>query len=142
MEELKSGLENVYTELMKQAKEASKYSYSPYSNFAVGAACLYESGKTYKGSNIENVSYGLGLCAERNAISTAICSGETSQLTVIAVYSPNQKHCLPCGACLQWLKEMSVINNRNYDITVVLEDYDGLKSYKLSELLPYGFIIG
>ncbi len=120
-------------------KEASKNSYSPYSNFAVGAACLYESGKIYLGSNIENGSYGLGLCAERNAISTAFCAGEKSQLVTIAVYSPNRKNCLPCGACLQWLSELSNINGQNYDITVILEGDDEPVIYKLSELLPYGF---
>lgn len=138
MEELKADS----LKLLELAKEASTHSYSPYSKFAVGAACLFENGKIYLGSNIENASYGLGLCAERNAISSAICAGEKSQLVSIAVYSPNQKHCLPCGACLQWLKEMSIINGRNYDITVILEDNDNkAETYKLSELLPYGFIM-
>lgn len=132
-------MEEKFINLLNQAKEASKNSYSPYSNFAVGAACLYESGKIYLGSNIENASYGLGLCAERNAISTAFCAGEKSQLTAIAVFSPNQKHCLPCGACLQWLNELSNINGRNYDITVILEGDDEPVAHKLSELLPFGF---
>ena len=129
-----------FTELLEKAKEASKTSYSPYSKFAVGAACLFESGKIYLGSNIENVSYGIGLCAERNALSTALAAGEKSQLTTIAVYSPNQKHCLPCGACLQWLSEFSTMCGNNYDITVILEgDNTDYTAYKLSELLPYGF---
>jgi len=136
MEDVKTG----FNELLEMAKEASKTSYSPYSNFAVGAACLFESGKIYLGSNIENVSYGLGLCAERNALSSALTAGEKSQLLSIAVFSPNQKHCLPCGACLQWLSEFSIMNGNNYDITVILEDSNsGFVAYKLSELLPYGF---
>ncbi len=125
-------------ELLEKAKEASKNSYSPYSNFAVGAACIFEDGKIYLGSNIENVSYGLGLCAERNALSTALCDGEKSKLLAVAVFSPNQKHCLPCGACLQWLNEFS--NMHSVDIDVILED-DGVEPviHKLSELLPFGF---
>ena len=59
-----------FNHLLKKAKDASKNSYSPYSKFAVGAACLFEDGKIYLGANIENASYGLGLCAERNALST------------------------------------------------------------------------
>ncbi len=135
MEELKTE----FKELMQKAKEASTTSYSPYSHFAVGAACLFESGNVYKGSNIENVSYGLGLCAERNALSTALTAGEKSQLTAIAVFSPNQKRCLPCGACLQWLNEFSMMYGNGYDIAVILEDDTDFIVYKLSELLPYGF---
>lgn len=136
-------MENVFMkefELLNKAKEASKTSYSPYSKFAVGAAVLFESGNIYLGSNIENVSYGLGLCAERNALSTALAAGEKSQLIAIAVFSPNQKHCLPCGACLQWLNEFSMMYGNNYDIDVILEDDNTeFAVYKLSELLPYGF---
>ena len=128
-----------FTKLLKMAQDASKNSYSPYSKFAVGAACLFEDGKIYVGSNIENASYGLGLCAGRNALSTALCDGEKSQLVAVAVFSPNQKHCLPCGACLQWLSEFSVMNGAHYDLQVILEADDGLKIYKLSELLPHSF---
>ena len=136
MEELKTK----FAHLLEKAKEASKTSYSPYSNFAVGAAVLFDSGNIYLGSNIENVSYGLGLCAERNALSTALASGEKSQAIAIAVFSPNQKRCLPCGACLQWLNEFSTMCGNNYDITVILEDSNTeFVAFKLSELLPYGF---
>ena len=63
-------------ELFLEAKKISENSYSPYSNFPVGACCLFENGKTYLGVNVENVSYGLTLCAERNALSTAAANGE------------------------------------------------------------------
>ena len=92
-------------EILSIAKEAAKNSYSPYSRFPVGACALYESGNTYIGCNIENSSYGLTLCAERNAISNAIASGETSKLLKVAIYSPNSKKCFPCGACRQWMRE-------------------------------------
>lgn len=135
MEDLKAK----FKDLLEKAKEASKTSYSPYSKFAVGAAVLFESGNVYSGANIENVSYGLGLCAERNALSTALGTGEKSQAIAIAVFSPNQKRCLPCGACLQWLSEFSMMYGKNYDIAVILEDDTDFIVYKLSELLPYGF---
>jgi len=125
-------------ELLEKAKGASKNSYSPYSKFSVGAACIFESGKIYLGSNIENVSYGIGLCAERNALSTALCDGEKSRLLAIAVFSPNKKRCFPCGACLQWLNEFSNLHS-NADIAVILEDDIKPVAYKLSELLPFGF---
>lgn len=124
--------------LLQKAKEASKNSYSPYSKFSVGAACVFESGKVYSGSNVENVSYGLGLCAERNALSTALCDGEKSRLLAIAVFSLNQKRCFPCGACLQWLSEFSNMHS-NADIAVILDDDTKPVVYKLSELLPLGF---
>ncbi len=130
-----------FKELLEKAKEASKNSYSPYSKFPVGAACLFESGKVYLGSNIENASYCLGLCAERNALSSALCAGEKSKLIAVAVYSPRQKNCLPCGGCLQWLNEFSTMDGANNDIKVVLEAEDGYRAYGLSELLPHGFKI-
>ena len=70
-------MEKVYQELLDKSKKASLNTYSPYSNFPVGACVLYESGNKYVGCNVENVSYGLTLCAERNAISTAIANGIT-----------------------------------------------------------------
>ena len=126
-----------YKDMLKKAREMSKYSYSPYSKFAVGAWVLYESGNEYGGCNVENSSYGLTLCAERNAISTAVASGEKSVPIAIAIVSPNKKMCLPCGACRQWLCEFQEFNR---DIEVILEDDKGNpKIFKSSELLPLGF---
>lgn len=126
-----------YEELLSKAKEMTNYSYCPYSKFAVGACVLYESGKIYCGCNVENSSYGLSLCAERNAISNAIACGEHSYPVAIAIVSPNKKLCQPCGACRQWFCEFQ---NRDKDIEIVLEDENGLpKVFKSSELLPHGF---
>lgn len=126
-------------ELFNFAKEISKNSYSPYSNFPVGAACLFEDGKIYKGVNVENVSYGLTLCAERNALSTAAAEGEKTGLIAIAIYSPEQKMCVPCGACLQWMAEFK---NPNKDVLIILEDNNGnIAEYTLSNFLPYNFKI-
>ena len=123
-------------ELLNLAKEASKNAYCTYSDFPVGACALYESGKYYPGCNIENASFGLCLCAERNAISTAIALGEKSKLKAIAVYSPKTAKCLPCGACRQWFAEFPTTD----DFEVVLENDDKTPvTYKLEELLPNSF---
>ena len=79
-------MEITFEELLNKAKEVSKNSYSPYSKFKVGAAVLYESNKIYCGFNVENVSYGITLCAERNAISSAIAQGDKTKIKANAVY--------------------------------------------------------
>lgn len=126
-------------EMLDEAKKISKNSYSPYSNFPVGAVCLFENGKIYKGVNVENVSYGLTLCAERNALSTAAANGEKDGLISIAIYSPKQKMCIPCGACLQWMAEFKSMDK---DVLIILEDNDGSPSeYSLKSFLPHVFKI-
>ena len=123
-------------ELLELAKEVSRKAYIPYSKFPVGACALYESGNFYVGCNVENSSYGLALCAERNAISTAIASGETSKLVKIAIYSPNSRKCYPCGACRQWLQEFE----KGQNIQVLLENDDGsILAHSVNELIPYSF---
>lgn len=123
-------------ELLELAKEAAKNAYCVYSKFAVGACVLYSTGNVYKGCNVENSSYGLALCAERNAISTAIAAGETGHITKIAIFSPNSKKCFPCGACRQWLQEFE----KGQNIKIILEDDDSTcVSYNIKKLLPYSF---
>lgn len=125
-------------ELMQIAKEASKHSYSPYSKFPVGAALLYEDGTIYQGVNVENASFGLTLCAERNAISTAITQGQKGNITSIAIYSPKQKMCAPCGACRQWIWEFT----NGKEVKIILEDKDsGLYTTTIKEILPLGFLL-
>lgn len=130
-------MKEYYKELLEKAKAMTEFSYAPYSKFMVGASILYESGKAYGGCNVENSSYGLSLCAERNAISNAISHGEKSAPLAIAIVSANRKMCSPCGACRQWLIEFE---HQGKDIEVILEGEDGEpKIYKASELLPLGF---
>ena len=130
-------MEKNYEVLLEEAKKASEKTYSPYSNFPVGACVLYENGNKYLGCNVENVSYGLTLCAERNAISTAIASGETSKIEAIAIYSPKLKTCMPCGACRQWLSEFA---SENHTTKIVLEDDNGKALVlELEQIFPYGF---
>ena len=125
-----------YENLLSLAKKACENSYSPYSKFSVGAAVIYKSGKIYTGCNIENASYGLSLCAERCAIASAISSGEKSQIEAIAIYSPNQKKCMPCGACRQWFSEFSTTEK----IDIILEDENSNPLVlRLGDIFPYGF---
>lgn len=127
-----------YKLLLEKAKEASKNSYSPYSKFAVGACVMFESGKLYTGCNVENASYGLSLCAERNAISTAIASGEATGITALAIYSPNTEMCSPCGACRQWIYELK----SEQGAKIILADKDFQPAvYTIDELLPLGFML-
>ena len=126
-----------FNNLLLLAKEASKNSYSPYSNFPVGAAVLYESGKIYSGCNVENASYGLSLCAERNAMSNAIADNEGSRIQAIAIYSPCQTLCMPCGACRQWISEFC-INEK--ETKIILEDKDNSTLVlSLEDIFPYSF---
>ena len=123
-------------ELLEFAKQASRNAYCKYSNFAVGACALYESGNIYLGCNVENSSYGLALCAERNAISSAIAQGESSKLVKIAIYSPNTTNCYPCGACRQWLNEFEEGQN----IQIILEDENKkVICYSINEMFPFSF---
>ena len=123
-----------YQELMNRAIEASKNSYSPYSKFAVGACLITETGKIYSGCNFENSSFGLTICAERNAIGSAIADGER-RIKAIAIYSPNQKHCYPCGACRQVLNEFK----SESALDVITEGDNELEVAPISFLLPEGF---
>lgn len=123
-----------YNILLKKAKEASENAYAKYSDFKVGACVLAKSGKTYTGCNIENASYGLTVCAERNAIANAIVNGETV-ITAIAIYSPNMEDCTPCGACRQVIFEFQSDDG----IDVITQIADSFRIYTIDELFPKGF---
>ncbi len=125
-------------EILQFAINASQRAYCVYSEFPVGACALYESGNEYIGCNVENSSYGLSLCAERNAMSSAVAAGEKSKLIKIAIYSPKNALCFPCGACRQWIREFS----GGYNTEIVLQDKNGeIKTYYIDEILPYPFEI-
>lgn len=127
-------MQRTYESLIKKAKLAAENAHAPYSKFRVGACALFENGNTYIGCNVENSSYGLSLCAERNALSNAVSAGEKSKLTAIAIVSPDMKFCTPCGACRQWITEFSK------DAKVLLENKDGsIAAIPIEKLLPYTF---
>ncbi len=119
--------------VMDAARAASERAYAPYSNFPVGAAILTTGGAVHAGSNVENASYGLTICAERNAATTmASADPEDRQIQLVAVHSPNAAPCFPCGACRQFLREFGCKE-------VVVEDGSGLRRYPFEEILPNSF---
>ena len=121
--------------LFLAAREARKNSYSPYSLYPVGAAVLAESGKVYAGCNMENVSYPASLCAERNAIGSAVAAGERKFLA-IAVIGSHDSYTMPCGVCRQVMAEFCDPET----FRIVLMNGDGeIRDYLLKELLPLGF---
>lgn len=125
-----------YEELIKSAEEVSKFAYVPYSKFPVGACVLAESGNIYAGCNFENASYGLTICAERNAVGTAIANGER-KIRAVAIYSPNMQNCTPCGACRQVLAEFKSAEG----LDVITLCNDGIRVHSIEELLPEGFVL-
>lgn len=119
-------------ELMKMAIEARQNAYAPYSHFAVGAALLAESGRVYTGCNIENASYGLTCCAERNAIFAAVGAGER-RFKMLAVAADSPEPVAPCGACRQVIAEFGI------SLVVMGNLKEETKTMTAEELLPYGF---
>lgn len=95
-----------YKRLVAAAVKARKNSYSPYSKFKVGAAVLTARGTIYTGTNVENASYGLTICAERAAIACAVAAGER-RIAAIAVVADTPDPVRPCGACLQVIAEFA-----------------------------------
>jgi cytidine deaminase len=93
-----------FDELVVAAKEAYQRAYAPYSKFHVGASALTTDGNIVNGCNVENASYGLTICAERNCISHAVVNGE-QQFQVIVIYTEQEKLTPPCGACRQVIAE-------------------------------------
>ena len=120
---------------VKEALEAQKKAYAPYSGFKVGAALLCENGKVYKGCNVENASYPVSLCAERSAIASAVADGNRSFKAIVIVGGDD--YCFPCGMCRQALAEFV-----DGDFRVVLvKNEKETKVYKLKELLPECFVL-
>ena len=93
------------TELIDLARKARKRAYAPYSHYKVGAALLGKSGTVYTGCNVENASFGLCLCAERNAICKALSHGNRSFAALAVVGGTPKKPAFPCGACRQVMAE-------------------------------------
>ena len=108
--------------------------YVPYSKFPVAALLIDNNGKKHKGVNVENASFGLTLCAERNAITTAVTEN-MKKIKVLVVTGKTPEPISPCGACRQVIREFS-----DNDTVIILANKD--KKYKitsLEELLPYSF---
>jgi cytidine deaminase len=123
-------MDTQFTGLIQSASEARLKAYVPYSRFAVGAAVQCRSGAIYVGANIENISYGLTVCAERIAIGSAVAAGER-EFVAIAVVADTVEPIVPCGACRQFLAEFAP------DLIIVSATLRGdRKIENLSHLLP------
>ncbi len=106
---------------------------SPYSEFKVGAAIITGDGKIYTGCNIESSSYGLTMCAERNALSTALCAGERD-FSAILVVADTEKPVSPCGACRQLIYDYSP------DVTVIMSNLKKeTLEMNIKDMLKYPF---
>ncbi len=97
--------EPIFGQLSSIAKSAAQSAYSPYSNFPVGAAVLADNGQIYSGCNVENASFGLTICAERNAIFHAIAQG-AKRIRAVVVYTPTPTPSASCGSCRQVIAEL------------------------------------
>ena len=124
---------NIIDQLFNAALETRKNSYSPYSNFAVGAAILTTNGEIFSGCNVENSSYGGAVCAERNAIFQSIINrGEISIDKVLVITDPVA---VPCGFCLQVISEFATQQTE-----IILCDPSGpKKTYPFRDFMPHPF---
>lgn len=134
-------MENEKQTLVDLALKARESSYSPYSNFMVGAALLCRSGKVYLGCNVENASYGAAICAERTAATKAVSEGERI-FDAIAVVGfkkdslPGEAgYAYPCGICRQFLREFAAPDMRIY----VVRTKDDVLETTMADLLPHSF---
>lgn len=119
-------------QLIQEARQAQKNAYAPYSRFTVGAAVLGIDGNVYKGCNVENASYGLTICAERNAMFHGAACG-CYEFPWLAIVGDSQDYTLPCGACRQVMAEFHVQH-------VILTKPDNTYTIvSLQQLLPYCF---
>ena len=125
------------SDLIETAKRVRENAYAPYSGYRVGAAILDSSGQIWSGCNVENVSYGLCVCAERTALCKMVSEGQ-QELIAVAVVTKDSG--TPCGMCLQSLLEFTKDPTR-VDVITVSEQSNQVH-YKLSDLIPHGFQTG
>ncbi|MEE4271001.1 MAG: cytidine deaminase [Thermoanaerobaculales bacterium] len=119
--------------LIAAATEVRKRAHAPYSGYRVGAAVLAADGRVFTGCNVENASYGLSVCAERNAVGAAVAAG-CETLAGIAVVTGSTPPASPCGACRQVLAEFG-------DFPVILAGLDGDRQRTtVRRLLPDAFL--
>ena len=120
--------------LLTKARAMRRRAYAPYSRFTVGAALLGKSGKVYLGCNVENASYGLAICAERNAVAQAVAQGER-EFMAIAISAAGPEPVPPCGMCRQTLAEFMPM-----DAPVVFENEKRARTRStVGDLLPHAF---
>lgn len=135
-------------QLIAAAKAATAHAHAPYSHFGVGAALLLDDGRVVTGTNFENASYGLTLCAETVALARANCDGDLRRVVEVAVIGgalqadggiAGADAIYPCGRCRQMIHEAASLGGR--DIIVHCSSADGavVESHRMSDLLPHAF---
>lgn len=121
---------------IQKAIKAREYAYAPYSKFLVGAVLVDESGREYTGVNVENTSYGLSICAERNSIFSAVAQG-MKKISLLCVVGDTEEPIQPCGACRQVILEFATA-----DTKIILSNLQGkYEIYSIEELLPKSFFV-
>ena len=126
-------------ELIRAATAAREFAYAPYSQYKVGAAVLGEDGKIYTGCNIENASYGLTVCAERNAIFKMVGEGCRKFVALAVVTASDAKDGAPCMACRQVMTEFC----KDFDVPVIDSScvYGTSWEHTIRELCPLPFVV-
>jgi cytidine deaminase len=133
--------------LIEAARQAARNAHAPYSRFGVGAALLLADGSVVSGSNFENASYGLSLCAETVALAKANSEGRLRDVIEVAVIGGamtdggliGTSPVSPCGRCRQVLNEAAQLSGRDLIIHCAAAEGDAVETYRLSELLPHAF---
>src|SRR5213082_2262601 len=128
----------IIQEMRRVASAVSENAYCPYSHFPVGAAVLTDSGEIFTGCNVENASYGLTICAERNAIFAAVAAqpaGEKLAIDAVAVATRPASSAAPCGACRQVIAEFAAKTG----VKVFYQGDAGTKESTIAQLLPDTF---
>ena len=128
-------IKDMEEDLYEAARRVSELAYCPYSKFPVGAAVLSADGKIFAAPNIENASYSVTICAERNAAAQAIAAGTTS-IVALALYTRTPTPSTPCGTCRQFLSEF----NAEMEVLCIADGEEVLR-FILKELLPKAFTI-
>lgn len=122
-----------YLKIIDAARKAALNAYAPYSKIRVGAAVKTKRGRIYTGCNVENTSYPLTICAEKNAVGSAIAAGEI-EFRYLAIYSPDIEYITPCGGCTQFLSEFAD------ELLIISIGHDErFKVYMLKDLIPKPF---
>lgn len=134
--------------LIAAARAAAEHAHAPYSRFAVGAALLLDDGTIVTGTNFENASYGLSLCAETIALATANGQGRLRDIVAIGIVGGAMRAgggmsgtavVRPCGRCRQILNEAAQLGGRDIAIHCAAAEGDGYETHRLSALLPHAF---
>jgi cytidine deaminase len=131
---------------LEAAAAVSKNAYAPYSGFAVGAAVEARDGSVVVGTNMENASYGLSMCAEVGALQASVAAGIHNQIVRLAVVGGPVRHgakhgeaVTPCGRCRQLILEASQLSGVDIEVWCADIDLTVIENYKISELIPHGF---